>query len=705
MSLRGKTLQVCSCNGTLALDARALAKALKSGVPLTVHTELCRRQAGAFQAVLGEAELLVACTQEAPLFAELAQAAESNAQIGFVNIREAAGWSAEGTKSTPKMAALIAMAALPAPEPVARVDYASGGRVLIVGPSAVALDWAARLAGGPAAALEPSVLLTRGEGGALPLEHRYPVWSGRPVRLTGHLGAFEMEWTQDNAIDLERCTRCNACVEACPEDAIDFTYQVDPDRCKAHRQCVKACGAIGAVDFDRMDRARRESFDLVLDLSPKPLLTMPDLPQGYLAPGNDPLEQALAVATLAQLVGEFEKPRFFHYRGALCAHGRSGKTGCTRCLDVCSTGAITEDGDQVRVDPYRCAGCGGCATVCPSGAMSHVYPRVPDLGLRLKTLLGVYREAGGESACVVFHDGEAGRAALHAVGRQAARGGRGLPARMLPFEVHHVAGVGIDLLFGALCYGARQAVVVVTAEADAYAAALEEQMRVAEAILGGLGYGAAHFTVLPVDSPAALETGLHALSPAVGPHTPATFNLSADKRTSLDFAFDHLARHAPVPVARVPLARGAPFGAVLVNKDTCTLCKACIGACSEGALVDAQESPALRFIEWNCVQCGLCEVTCPENAISLVPQLTFGAAAKSPVTLHEATPFNCVRCGNPFGTRRMVENMMGKLGAHSMFAGGVALRRLQMCGDCRVVDMMDNRTEGSIFDYPDGRSS
>ncbi len=39
------------------------------------------------------------------------------------------------------------------------------------------------------------------------------------------------------------------------------------------------------------------------------------------------------------------------------------------------------------------------------------------------------------------------------------------------------------------------------------------------------------------------------------------------------------------------------------------------------------------------------------------------------------------------------------LGAHSMFAAEGALRRLQMCADCRVVDMMGNQTEATIFDY------
>ena len=150
----------------------------------------------------------------------------------------------------------------------------------------------------------------------------------------------------------------------------------------------------------------------------------------------------------------------------------------------------------------------------------------------------------------------------------------------------------------------------------------------------------------------------------------------------------------------LPLPLGAPYGSLAVNKDSCTLCKACIGACPESALLDAQEAPALRFIERNCVQCGLCAATCPEDAIRLVPRLLLGAQAKEAVTINEAEPFNCVRCSTPFGTRKMIDSMTGKLGAHSMFAGGGALKRLQMCADCRVVDMMNAKDEPSIMDYP-----
>jgi len=224
--------------------------------------------------------------------------------------------------------------------------------------------------------------------------------------------------------------------------------------------------------------------------------------------------------------------------------------------------------------------------------------------------------------------------------------------------------------------------------APGYVEATRRQITYAQAIVGALGYGGVHFSV--VESPAALWE----LTPAATAAKPATFNVAAEKRTTLDFAIDHLARGEQ---KAIPLPAGAPFGSLAVNKDACTLCKACIGACPESALIDAQETPSLRFIERNCVQCGLCANTCPEDAITLVPRLLVGAEAKTPVTLNEAEPFNCVRCAKPFGTRQMVENMLGKLGGHSMFAGGT--RRLQMCGDCRVVDMMENKTEASILDY------
>ena len=222
-------------------------------------------------------------------------------------------------------------------------------------------------------------------------------------------------------------------------------------------------------------------------------------------------------------------------------------------------------------------------------------------------------------------------------------------------------------------------------------------MSYARAIMSGLGLDGGRFGLIEAGDTAALEKAVWAAeTPRV--LLPATFNLTNDKRATLDFVFDHLLRHAPARKDEVPLPAGAPYGTVVVDKQKCTMCLACVGACPEGALIDAKDKPQLRFIERNCVQCGLCETTCPEDAISLATRLLLAPAATQPAVLNEDKVFACVRCGKPFANQRIIDNMLGKLAAHSMFKDPQALRRLQMCQDCRVVDLFEKGNDGTIFD-------
>lgn len=683
-------IHLCDCNRSFALDAGRLAAGTDAA--MQCHHALCGVELPALQTSLaGGKTVHVACTQETALFGELAEEAGAGERIRFFNLREHAGWSAESAAATPKLAALIAAATtLADPEPVAAVQMSAGRSLLIIGEAGAALGWAERLAG----SFEPAVLITaRSKDVELPAVNAYPVWSGRPVRLGGHLGAFELEWTQHNPIDLELCVRCNACVKACPEGAIGWDLQVDVDACRSHGACVAACGEIGAIDFARQDSARSERFDLVLDLSAEPLLRRVELPDGYAAPGRDPFEQALAVQALGEFVGEFEKPRYVAFEAALCAHSRAKKTGCSNCIESCSTAAIRSNGDVIAVDPYLCKGCGTCSTVCPSGALSFQYPRVPELGQRVKTLLAEYAHAGGTDACLLFHSAAAGSAAI----ARLARRGCGLPARVIPVEVWSADAVGLDLMLGSLALGACQVAVLAAGSHDA--APLEAQAGHGQAILSALGYGGEHLRVIEADADdwQALERALYDWAPATGVAEPARFRLLAKKRETLDFALRHLVAHAPATTtpaglpAAIALNAGAPFGQVIAS-DACTLCMSCTGACPAGALRAASDAYRLEFVEKNCLQCGLCEASCPESAITLEPRLLPGEygteGARRARALREADLFHCTACGKAMGAAPLIESMIARLSGHAMFAGEAERARLRMCADCRVIDMM-----------------
>ena len=529
----------------------------------------------------------------------------------------------QGRNELARSAAQQALRAFPDIEPAATVDYRSMGRTLVVGAARDALALADRLA----SALPVTVLLLDEPDG---VAHLYPVHAVRMVALSGWLGAFEARW--------------------------------------------QAPG----------QPAGEGKFDLVLDLCPARLIDSHQRPHGYEAPGPDEAARTDAVEALLDMVGDFEKPKYFSYKERICAHGRNGIKACTACVDVCSARAIASDGDKVRVNPYLCAGCGACGTVCPTGAISYVYPPAPATGKRIQALLRAYFDAGGAQPVLLLHDG-AGQAVLD-------RLGEAIPGRVLAFALHHVASTGIDVWLAALAYGASGIVILCTGdEAPQYVEALTEQMQVAQAVLAGLGYAGPHLQLLQVgasnvDPAQELALALRLAPRGDVPSSPALFHLAVDKRNTLDYALDHLHRHAPIQPQHIGLPVGAPFGALVLDRKACSLCMACVGVCPAAALQDGQGAPQLRFIEKNCVQCTLCVNTCPEHALTLAPRMSFAPERMQAVVINESQPFHCIRCNKAFGTLHMVENMLARLAAHSAFTGNPD--RLKMCGDCRVVDMM-----------------
>jgi NAD-dependent dihydropyrimidine dehydrogenase PreA subunit len=363
MKLRGKRILVCNCEISIPLDGQNLANACGSEEACEVHSQLCRAQIESFKAAVASGEpLIVGCTQEAPLFEETRAEFGPETAIGYTNIRERAGWAEEGGAALPKIAALLAEATLDVP-PTSTVLMTSAGACLVYGRDETAIEAAKQLS----PRLSPTVILTRPEDVIPPRLIDVPIFGGTVRHASGHLGAFEL--TVDDFAPMSVSSR----------QALAF-----------------GPGRDGVA----------VRFDLILDLSgAAPLLPAHAKRDGYFRPDpGNPVAIQRALFDLTDLVGEFEKPRYVDFKAELCAHSRSRRIGCTRCLEVCPAAAIQPGGDVVAIDPYLCGGCGACHSVCPTGAAAYAYPSATALLERLRTLLSTYRQAGGQRPVILVHD-------------------------------------------------------------------------------------------------------------------------------------------------------------------------------------------------------------------------------------------------------------------------------------------------------------
>ena len=623
-------LLLCSCDGTQSPDPSAIGTA--TGLTCSrLFSGLCTNEAKHAAEAIAAGDAIIACGQETAFFETLAEDLESPAPL-MVDIRDRAGWSEDQRDKTPKIAALMALAQLESP-PEKTLDVVSEGLCLILGKADVVLPVAQQLSD----ALSVTCVTTDSPD-LMPAGARaFDCHQGQLRSAHGSIGRFTVEFDDFRA----------------GEPSGRGALQLAPPRSGAKSEC-----------------------DLILDLRGEPaLFPAHEKRDGYLRadPGN-PLAVARAAFDASHLVGTFERPLYVSLEENLCAHSRAKQVACSRCLDLCPTGAITPNGEHVAIDPNICAGCGACAAACPSSAIKYDAPPASHVFAQVTTAARAYRDAGGQAPRLLVHDDAHGSEMISL----SARLGRGLPADVVPLETSALGMFGHAEIMVALGSGFSSVDILIGPKSDRDA--IGAQIELTAALLEGTGQSPARLRMIDPSDPDELSDLLF-----IDPQPPTDVSpilALGGRREATRLAAAALSTEADTVV---PLPAGAPYGGVDLNQDACTLCMSCAGLCPSGALGDHPDLPQVRFQEDACLQCGLCVSVCPENALTLLPRLNLADSALSEVVLNEEEPYPCIECGRPFGVRSTIERIVEKLsGQHSMFTNSDNTKLIRMCDDCRI---------------------
>ncbi|MFC7156779.1 hydrogenase iron-sulfur subunit [Halomarina halobia] len=698
---------VCSCAGTCDIDLEAAREGV-TGVDVVASSRLlCRDGRPAMRSVIEEYDLdqLIVTTPEPSCQGRIRELAEESGlhpeATAFVDHREGAGWVHDRAAATEKTARLLnARRAGLAEEATTRsVSREAGERVAVVGDAAAAAALASDA--------DVTLIADGGEFADADVDlDDVTVERGRVVAVEGEFGAFEVHL---RARVTEECISCMKCVREGPDGSVTARpVDIAPDA--PGGEWATRCPT-DAIDLDGVERTLE--FDQVVYPGGPAMSVAGRL--GYYAGPVD----AGTVAAVESLLGGVEKPQYLDLEMDVCAAGASSQEGCTACTDACPHDAVGRPTpDSVSFDPVACEGCGACTSACPTGATRLREPSNRRLAREVEALLdpgeedGGWlsslsrgREAGIETPVIAFVCSERAARTLREYGRRAAREGLCYPP-LLPVSVPCADTVGEAHVLHALAAGADGVALVGCGESCLHSgpdpkAALVERLNRAT---GDLGLGERVTFLAPdpddfdgfAEAATAFVEGLDASPVPAGEHEATGGSDRAAVRPAFD-THDWALESVRAVLDRVDpertVIRGLEsFGRMTVSDD-CTFTPTCSNLCPADAI--RRTETALEFDHERCVNCGLCEEGCIEDAISMEPGLDLDLLPERRdgdpwATVAEGELLECRRCGAPFASAASaakIEEQVGDLvtGVAPDAEGSI----FEYCGDCRAALVFD----------------
>ena len=637
---------LCNCRSSLEVDAERIGSGAALVTVATDPKKAIRKFAR--EADKGDVEqVVIGCCADAGLFSD----ALGGRQLSFVDLKHKCFAPHADSRQAHAKAEKMIAAAMRAAE--ARTDVAqnllqAGGRVLIFADSPAGPKLARMLKG-----LDEVTVYISPDAVGFDKMPRGRVNLGSPVAVQGRLGAFV--------------------VTIQPPRPADGAAR-KPVKESADQVVVLAQGAPPKL-------SRRTGLHLLNGLDEAGLEAV--------------LEDT--AAQVKELVGMFHKPEHVAYSKDICAGGAASMQACGLCIDACPYGAIARSGEdalRIQVDHMACEGCGACVSACPTSALRYTEPSPREIYAQLAALLDKPRGRGKKAPpVIVFHCGEMGARVLEEAGSVP------LPysAAVLPVEVPCLRYVSEANMLAAVSMGAAGVGLLGCEECpNGERELLYGKFEMAQQVLDAFELGGERLRIITA-APGREAEAVEALDVFVSQlgATPLSCGGKAPRRTDnrdiMGYALAGFITGCEKQPGGIKVPQGQPFGYVEVNEGGCTLCRSCINVCPTHAFKFEEESHTLHHKHISCVGCGLCVKACPENVITLRPELYLESDALDYMVVVEDEMITCARCEAPYINRKALETIEAKVfdmeALLDTFAGD-RRKLLRMCPDCRAVSAM-----------------
>ncbi|MUV60655.1 hydrogenase iron-sulfur subunit [Halobacterium sp. CBA1126] len=685
---------VCGCGGAVDLDLEGVREGVRDVDVVASGSLLCSEGLPKVRHVVEEYDLdhlIVTAASDSckrRYRTVLDDAGLHPDAISFVDHRERAAWVHDEADATDLVARKInaAYAGLREEAPPRSVSREAGDDVVVVGDpeAAEALSDSADV-----------TLLADGEDFA---DADYDlrdvtIARGRVTDVDGVYGEFEL---QVQAGVTEDCIDCMECVEQGPDEYVTSKpVDVLP----------------GAPDGDWVDCCPTDAIHPEERTVEADQVVYPDAARdtrgGRMGFYTGPVDAA-TVAAVQDLLGGIEKPQFLDVDMDVCAAGASSQQGCTVCSDACPHGAVSRPSiDSVEFDEVACEGCGACTSACPTGAVRAREPSNERIAREVESLL-VERDDAGllsgddgiETGVVAFVCDERASRALDEYGRRARQQDGIEYPPLLPVEVPCADTVGEAHVLHALAAGADGVAIVgcggdcLHSGPDPKADLVKRLNRATNDL--GLGHRTAFFAPEPGEPEAFVEDvgrfvefGLDPSPVPTGHDAEGVADPTAanPEFNTHDWALESVRAILPHVDARDVIRGLESFGRVEVSDD-CTFTPTCSNLCPTDAL--RREEAGLEFNHERCVNCGLCEEGCMEDAITvegglevdLLPEHNDGDAWTA---VADGEMRECRRCGKPFTSEASARKISEEVGdVVSGIAPDADGDVFEYCGDCRA---------------------